>query len=143
MKQTEKPCTESTMTFSDNMTEQKRRKIVSLGIYGTKLEFILTQDIVAHYKALCNKYDYLVNEDYIKGKAFAGLHIQLDHHFILIHEDHLSYNTVTHELHHACRAINKSIGINDEEADANLCGYLNSEIFKFLNKEKYIITYGK
>ena len=123
--------------------EQKRRKVVSLGIYNTKLEFCITVDVVAHYKALCKKYNYLVNEEFIKDKTFMGLHTQLDHHFILIHEDYMSHNTISHEIHHAARGITRSLGIKDEEADAHLCGYLTTEIYKFLHKEKHLITYGK
>ena len=123
------------------MSEPKRRKFVNLGIYNTKLEFCITANVVAHYEQLCKNHGYEPSDDTL-GKKYAGLYTLLDHHVILVHEDHLTYNTISHEIHHAARAIMRTIGIHNEEADAHIQGYLSSQIFKFLNKEKHVITYG-
>jgi hypothetical protein len=123
--------------------ERKRRLIIQLPVFSTKLEFLISEGVASHYMALCKKYGYDVADTLSSGKQYNGLYTHLDHHFIIVHEDSVNFNTVNHEIHHASRRIHRWIGIDDEEADAHLCGYISEKIFGFLSKENYDLTNGK
>lgn len=58
---------------------------------------------------------------------------------VALKEGSLSHNLIAHEMLHMVMAITNDIAIEDEESQAWLVGYLTEQVYKILNKKKFVI----
>jgi len=58
---------------------------------------------------------------------------------VAMKEDSLGHNLIAHEMFHMVMAITHDIAIEDEESQAWLVGYLTEQVYKILNKKKFVI----
>ena len=122
------------------MLKQTKFKI---DIYDVVVKIIVAKtptDVNEQVKKLCKKHKDLHNDD----TPYAGYTITFDNktYYLLLSEDSLSYNLITHETDHLRTFILKHISVSLNEIDeysANLNGYINQKVFNFLIKHNYKI----
>lgn len=127
------------------MKKRAKKGVIKIGIYETTIEVIVVEtaeDVVPYVNkivkkhkgeeededSVCNGYAILVEEDPLKG-------------YLLYCAESLSVNVVTHETDHMRKYILDFKDIEDHEASANLNAYINQEVFRFLKKAGFEITY--
>lgn len=105
-------------------------KIFPVGLYDTKVQFIVTKNAKRYVNNLYRRHNIkdVYNSD-IAGVMFT---MEMNMYRIIIDENFLSYNTIIHELFHCIMAITYDRIITDEEARAWLIGDLGQKILRFL-----------
>lgn len=78
--------------------------------------------------------------DVVEGVLIA---IDLNNYYLLISTKYITHNTIAHEVYHSIVRVTEDRGIEEEEAQAWLGGYITAEIYKFIEKKKLIITHGR
>jgi hypothetical protein len=110
-------------------------------IYDTKVQFIVTSDIVK----IANRIQAFHRTGVIwkKEDAPAGCVIlcSIAKYYILINSKYLSYNTICHELYHCTCTMASDRAIHEEESRAWIQGYLANFIFKFIKEKGVEITF--
>lgn len=119
------------------MTIRSRFKIPT---YNCVIHIIVTDDIITEANKLFKKYKAPTRwKEETEGALISD---DLQDYYLLFNTDYLTYNTITHENFHAAMHITKDRVINDEESQAWINGYVNENVFKFLEKKKFIIKHG-
>jgi hypothetical protein len=111
-------------------------KIIPIELYDTKVEFILTSNIVRTFNRI-QKY-HRTEVKWKKNEAAAACTIvcNMSKYSIIIHEPYCSYNTICHELYHCVCNLAADRGVHEEEARAWVQGIIAQEIFNFLREKK-------
>lgn len=106
-------------------------KTIQVKLYATKVQFIITSDIVKVTNNIYNKHNLSCDVTY----SLAGCCIQFDmnHYYIVINSEYITYNTILHELHHCIYAIASDRSVFEDEAKAWIQGEVGQEIFNFIN----------
>lgn len=81
-------------------------------------------------------------EIYTDSVAGLTLSFSMNKYYVFYHTDHLSHNTIAHELYHVTRGLTEERDIKEEEAQAWLMGYLIEETYKNIEKKKLNIKHG-
>lgn len=121
----------------------KRKVKIKLDLYEATIEV----HVVATETDVANKGRQLAKrgkcDDIIDEEAFRGLVITCDFYtyFLILCEDSMCVNTITHEVDHVRKYITDYHHINDQESSANIAGFLNEKIFQFLEKSGYQIMF--
>lgn len=116
------------------------RKKIKIDVFSRTLELIVTRDLAKEFRTIAKRHKIEVDMDtniegcYIPGRS--GMH------YVIVHSDCLSYNTISHELYHAAHGILERLCIEDEETKAWLCGYLSANVYGHLAKKKMKIKNG-
>jgi hypothetical protein len=110
---------------------------INLDTYSCKLVIIVTDKLKSETSKIFKKYN-IISDSEGDDEGIVIL-ANLDKYYLLIDIYYLSHNTIAHEIYHAVVAITEDRGINDEEAQAWLCGHLAQEMYKFLNRKKFKI----
>jgi hypothetical protein len=120
----------------------KITKTIKISTYNCNLVFVVTDLLKKESEKIFKKYS--INEEYDEGEN-EGISISPDfaNYFLLIDIIYLTHNTIAHEIHHSVLRITKDRGIEDEEAQAWLCGFLSEEIYKFLDNKKILVKHGR
>lgn len=119
------------------MTIRKQLKIPN---YNCTIHIMVTDEIVKEANKLFKKYKAPHRwKDAVEGTLITD---DLQDYYLLLNTEYLTYNTITHENFHAAMHITKDRGIFEEESQAWLNGYINENVFKFLEKKKFTITHG-
>lgn len=109
-------------------------KTINLSIYDCKVQLIITSDARKTINKLYKKHNTdMVYEHYIAGMMFT---VSMNKYMIIIDENHLTYNTITHETLHCSLAITADRNIFQEENQCWLLGLLCQDIFTFLKDKK-------
>lgn len=113
------------------------RKVIKIPIYGCKVHFILSSNIVKEINKISKKLKQPFSIDCEpEGIVF---YFDLSEYFIIINDLYLTHNTLSHEIYHLTNKITVPRDITDEESQAWLCGNLTEDIYNFLClKEKLI-----
>ncbi len=97
------------------------------------MEFIVAKDIV---KTVNNIYKYhKIGTVWTEAPAGTMIALGIDKYRIIINEDFLTYNTITHEALHCVMAMTFDRGISEEENRCWLMGFICQGIFKFLESK--------
>ena len=119
----------------------KVSKKLKLPNYSCTVEIIVSDEI-----------NSIVNNIYSKNKiderftdAVEGILITLDisTYYLILNTKYLTHNTIAHEVYHASRKVTEDREIQDEESQAWLAGYIAAEVYKFIEKKKFIVTHGR
>lgn len=115
---------------------------IKLPTYSCELSFIVTDQIKIESEKIYKKYKLPIDDDYGDNEGIL-LTPNLGRYFLLIDHKYLSHNTIAHEIYHASFRITSDRGVEDEEAQAWLCGHLTGVVYKFLDKKKLEIKHGR
>lgn len=120
----------------------KESKTIKIPTYNCKVIFTVTALLKQESDKIFKKYK--ITDEETEGEN-EGITISpdLEKYYLLIDIVYLTYNTIAHEIHHAVIRITKDRGIEDEEAQAWLCGHLSGEIYKFLDNKKIEVKHGR
>lgn len=114
------------------------RKRIKIDQYNCELIVILTDKIKEETNRLLKK-DKIPNRIEYEIEGIFLSH-DIDKYYLLLSLQHLSHNTIAHEVYHAVVRITEDRDINDEESQAWLMGYIVEQIYKFLNTKNVQIT---
>jgi hypothetical protein len=110
-----------------------------LDIYDCDLHIICTPDARRKVNAIYKKHNTgMVYKHYIAGMSLT---LSMNTYYFIVNNNHVSYNTVCHELFHLACAITSDRDIHEEEARAWVQGLVANEIFKFLHQNGIEIAY--
>lgn len=120
----------------------KISKLINLPTYSCALTIIITDQIKAESKKVYKKHTIEDDDD---GEENEGLFITTNdaNYFLIVDVRYLTHNTIAHEIYHATVRITEDRNVVDEEAQAWLCGHITTEVYKFIEKKKLIVTHGK
>jgi hypothetical protein len=109
------------------------RKNIKIDQYNCQLIVILSDKIKEDTNKLLKKDKISHRIEYeIEGIFLSH---DIDKYYLLLSAQHLSHNTIAHEVYHAVVRITEDREINDEESQAWLMGYIIELIYQFLNKK--------
>lgn len=102
-----------------------------------------SEELVTKVKQLCRK--YRVGEKDVQEGA-TGYTLTFSENpgvfYVLFSLGAIDVNTITHETDHLRTYMLQYQGVGgNEETSANLNGYLNEKVFRFLEKNNILITY--
>jgi hypothetical protein len=114
------------------------RKVIKLNIYDCKVNFIVSNDVAKDITRISKKHkeDFSINYE-VEGIVF---YFDLSQYYLIINSSYLSHNTIAHEIYHLVIKVTETREITDEESQAWLCGVLTQEIYKYLHKNKLVIS---
>jgi len=115
-------------------------RTISLSIYDTKIQVIVTKDIVKTHNRINNYHKTGVLWEKNTGAAGCMILCSMAKYYMLINKDYLSYNTICHELYHCVCNIANDRGIHEEESRAWIQGVVAQEIFNFLREKQIDIA---
>lgn len=118
----------------------KYKTTIKLQTYSCEVDFIVTDQMKTDCNLLCKKYN-IKNDDDGENEGIL-LFCDLAKYFLLIDLKYLSHNTIAHEIYHAVVMVTEDRGVEDEEAQAWLCGHITGAVYKFLDKKKLLIKHG-
>jgi hypothetical protein len=109
------------------------RKKIKIDQYNCDLIVAISDKIKEDTNKILKKYKLTQRIDYEIEGIF--LFHDIDKYYLLLSSQHLSHNTIAHEIYHAVVRITEDRDISDEEAQAWLMGYLTEMVYQFLNKK--------
>lgn len=109
-------------------------KTLSLKIYDTKIQFVVTPKIVKTVNTLYKKHN--IDLGWTDAPAGCIISLSINKYHIIISDQYITYNTILHELYHLIKTLTFDRGIFEEEAQAWIYGLVGQEIFNFLNLKK-------
>jgi hypothetical protein len=120
----------------------KISKLINLPTYSCTLTIIITDQIKTESKKVYKKHTIEDDDDEEENE---GLLITTNdaNYFLIVDIRYLTHNTIAHEIYHATVRITEDRNVVDEEAQAWLCGHITTEVYKFIEKKKLIVTHGK
>lgn len=120
----------------------KISKLINLPTYSCALTIIITDQIKTESKKVYKKHTIEDDDDEEENE---GLFITTNdaNYFLIVDVRYLTHNTIAHEIYHATVRITEDRNVVDEEAQAWLCGHITTEVYKFIEKKKLIVTHGK
>ena len=127
------------------MTKIVKKGTFKIDVYGTSVDIFImdtAEDVVPQVEKIikkhkgeiddrdmiCDGYAVIIEEDPLKG-------------YLVYCRESLSINIITHETDHMRKYILDFKDIEDHEASANLNGYINQEVCRFIIKAGFVITY--
>lgn len=114
------------------------RKKIKVDQYSCELIVIISDNIKDDTNKILKKAKSKTIIDYeIEGIL---LFHDIDKYHLLLSSQHLSHNTIAHEIYHAVVRITEDREISDEETQAWLMGYLTEQIYLFLNTKNVKIN---
>lgn len=104
--------------------------LFSIDIYSCKVHFIITDNLVKDL----NKLKKMYKKKEIKPGEYAGyLYTEvMTDYYVIISTNHMTWNTVSHEIFHLTHAIAEDRAIEDEESQAWICGHVTQKIYNYL-----------
>ncbi len=120
----------------------KQTKTIKISTYNCKVVFVVTGLLKQESDKIFKKYKIMDEQDEGENEGIT-ISPDLEKYYLLIDIVYLTHNTIAHEIYHAVTRITKDRGIEDEEAQAWLCGYLSEEIYKFLDNKKIEVKHGR
>ena len=115
--------------------------IIKLPTYACTVQVIICDgDIRNEINKIYKKHK--VDEKYTESVAGLALSFNMSKHYIFYHIDHLTHNTIAHELYHITRSLTEERDIKEEESQAWMIGYLTEEVYKHIEKKKLNIKHG-
>lgn len=114
------------------------RQKIKIDQYSCELIVIISDKIKDDTNKLLKKDKLPHRVDYEIEGIF--LYHDIDKYYLLLSSQHLSHNTIAHEVYHAVVRITEDREINDEESQAWLMGYITELIYKFIIKRNVQIT---
>ena len=109
------------------------RKKIKIDQYNCDLIVAVSDKIKDDTNKILKKYKLTQRIDYEIEGIF--LFHDIDKYYLLLSSQHLSHNTIAHEVYHAVVRITEDRDISDEEAQAWLMGYITEMVYQFLNKK--------
>ena len=109
------------------------RKCIKIDQYNCDLIVAVSDKIKEDTNKILKKYKLTQRIDYEIEGIF--LFHDIDKYYLLLSSQHLSHNTIAHEIYHAVVRITEDRDISDEEAQAWLMGYITEMVYQFLNKK--------
>jgi hypothetical protein len=109
------------------------RKCIKIDQYNCDLIVAVSDKIKDDTNKILKKYKLTQRIDYEIEGIF--LFHDIDKYYLLLSSQHLSHNTIAHEIYHAVVRITEDRDISDEEAQAWLMGYITEMVYQFLNKK--------
>jgi hypothetical protein len=109
------------------------RKCIKIDQYNCDLIVAVSDKIKDDTNKILKKYKLTQHIDYEIEGIF--LFHDIDKYYLLLSSQHLSHNTIAHEVYHAVVRITEDRDISDEEAQAWLMGYITEMVYQFLNKK--------
>jgi hypothetical protein len=109
------------------------RKKIKIDQYNCDLIVAVSDKIKEDTNKILKKYKLTQRIDYEIEGIF--LFHDIDKYYLLLSSQHLSHNTIAHEIYHAVVRITEDRDISDEEAQAWLMGYITEMVYQFLNKK--------
>lgn len=123
-----------------NNEKKKKFRIVKslqIPIYGCTVQFIITEALMDEVNRLYKKHD--IHELFTDHAEGCLVSTDIDNYIIILDDKYLSHNTLSHEVFHAVIKITEDRGIEDDEQQAWLCGWLTEHLYKFINKKNLVI----
>jgi hypothetical protein len=120
----------------------KTTTTIKLPTYSCEVLFMITDQLKAESEKVYKKYKLQLEEDDGESEGIL-LSPDIDKYFLIIDYKYLSHNTIAHEIYHAVVRVTEDRGVNDEEAQAWLCGHITGVVYKFLEKKKFEIKHGR
>jgi len=103
-------------------------------MYDCKIQFIVSKNAKKTVNRLYKKYNTgMKYEDTIAGFMLT---MSMNQYYLIIDENYLTYNCLTHELYHLTQSLTADRNIFEEEQRAWVQGACAQEIFDFLNLKK-------
>ena len=116
------------------------RKKIKIEQYSCELILIVTDKIKEDTNKILKDANSKIKVDYEIEGIF--LFHDIDKYYLLLSTQHLTHNTISHEVYHAVVRITEDRDISDEETQAWLMGYLIGTIYKYLETKKIKIKYA-
>jgi hypothetical protein len=124
------------------MPTKKKRTKFTLDIYDSVVEVHVVkgeEEVAKKAAQLHKKYkEEPIDETHIRGFVYTH---DFGTYKIILCEESMCINTITHEVDHVRQFILDHHGVKDQESSANLAGYINERVFQFLQNAGYKITY--
>jgi len=116
---------------------------IKVDIYNCKIFFVVTENLLKDALFLYKKYKIVPPEDVGELRDNEGLYLtfNISNHYLLIDNKYLTHNTLAHEIHHVVNNITNDRDVDDEEAEAWLCGFITEKIYLYLEKQKMKINH--
>ena len=136
-RQTEKQCMENTTQCSNDKKKLRVVKSLKIPVYGCTLQFIITDMLIDEVNKIYKKYDIPeLFTDYAEGCLISS---DIDLYIVVFDDKYLSHNTIAHEIFHAVTKITEDRGIEDDEQQAWLCGWVTEHLYKFITKKNLTV----
>jgi hypothetical protein len=120
----------------------KVSKVINLPTYSCNLTIVITDQIKSESKKIYKKHE--LGEDDEEEENEGLLITSSDaNYFLVLDIKYLTHNTIAHEIYHATVRITEDRNVVDEEAQAWLCGHITTEMYKFIEKKKLVVTHGR
>ena len=130
---------ENITTCSNDNKKKKTRfvKNLKIPIYGCTIQFIITEQLMDEVNKIYKKHDiHELFTDYAEGCVITN---DIDLYVLILDDKYLSHNTVAHEVFHLVVKITEDRGIEDDEQQAWLCGWITEHLYKFLAKKEFTV----
>jgi len=119
----------------------KFSKRLKIPTYNCEINIIITDEICKEVNKIYKKHKQNeIFNDTVEGIVIT---IDLNTYYLLLDTKYLTHNTIAHEVYHSIVRVTGDRGIEEEEAQAWLGGHMTSEIYKFIEKKKLIVTHGR
>lgn len=124
----------------------RKNTTIKIETYNCTVTFVVSSELSKEIAKVYSKYK-------VKASEFKLEDIQNDNEGILMSPDmnkyylmidlkYLTHNTIAHEIFHTCIRIAEDRQVEDEEAQAWLCGYITGAFYRFLDKKELKVIHG-
>jgi hypothetical protein len=103
-------------------------------LYAAKVHFTVARDARKVINRIFRKHN--TNQVYKDTVAGMMITFSMDLYHIVIDENHLTYNTVVHELYHAATQLMRDRNIFEEESSAWTAGFIAERVFGYLKSKE-------
>jgi hypothetical protein len=119
----------------------KVSKKIKLSTYNCNVDIIITDAVIPEVNRIYKKHKIAEKfEDTVEGVVISP---DMDYYYIILTPRYLTYNTIAHEVFHAVIKITEDRDVEDEEAQAWLCGHITTETYKFIEKKNFKVSHGR
>lgn len=116
------------------------KKVIKLPIYNAIIHLHVVDRMETMQMKLEKKNKHIMLDvTGCDGCVFQLSEKDIFEYYIVLQEDKLSYNLITHEVYHLATNIAGDIGIQEHESIAWLIGHLAEEIYRILMTNQFTI----
>jgi hypothetical protein len=128
---------ENTTTCSNDNKRFKVVKVIKIPMYSCIIQIIITDDLIKTVNSIYKKYK--IDDVFSDSAEGCFITTDIDMYMLCLDIKYLTHNTIAHEIYHAVPKLTADRDINDEEAQAWLCGWLTEQVYKFIDKKQLIV----
>jgi len=116
----------------------KYTKTLKIPVYECEVQFVITNQLIS--KLVNAQYKKYRCDETFDGEAEGCLFSpNMKLYIMFLNTDHVTHNTIAHELYHLVSRMTTDRDIEDDEQQAWLCGWVTEQFYKFLAKKNLTV----